>query len=69
MGCRGGGGVWIRDCVREPSSSFLVKQLSIILRFSSSNLSALVISRPPGIAILNVLKRSRQSANCGVRSS
>lgn len=35
-----------QEVIRDPSSSFLPKQLSIILRFSSSNLSALVIPLP-----------------------
>lgn len=39
-----GGG---HGCLQEPSVSFLLKQLSTMRRFSSSNRSARVISRPP----------------------
>lgn len=36
----------------DPSSSFLLKQLSMMRRFSSSNRSARPMSRPPIIAMV-----------------
>ena len=45
----------------DPSSSLLLKQLSIILLFSSSNLSALFTSRPLVAMAASATARSNQS--------
>ena len=54
---------WFGAILRDPSSSFLPKQLSIILRFSSSNFSALLIPllplTPPGPIWGPSIRRSR----------
>jgi hypothetical protein len=47
-------------CSQDPSSSRLEKQLSMILLFSSSNLSALLTSRPL-MAMAATGERSRQA--------